>query len=64
MFFNIEQAKETILDFSQETVKVSWIYFTLIYQHKMTQYNTLNVELSNLNLNKLKSGIKNSAKVY
>ena len=64
MFFNIEQAKETILDFSQETVKVSWISFTLIYQHKMTQYNTLNVELSNLNLNKLKSGIKNGAKVY
>ena len=24
----------------------------------MTQYNTLNVELSNLQLNKLKSGIK------
>ena len=64
MFFNIEQAKETILDFSQETVKVSWISFTLIYQHKMTQYNTLNVELSNLNLNKLKSGIKNGAEVY
>ena len=64
MFFNIEQAKETILDFSQETVKVSWISFTLIYQHKMTQYNTLNVELSNLHLNKLKSGIKNGAKVY
>ena len=25
----------------------------------MTQYNTLNVKLSNLQLNKLKSGIKN-----
>ena len=25
----------------------------------MTQYNTLNVKLSNLQINKLKSGIKN-----
>ena len=29
----------------------------------MTQYNTLNVKLSNLQLNKLKSGIKNSTEV-
>ena len=29
----------------------------------MTQYNTLNVKLSNSQLNKSKSGIKNSAKV-
>ena len=29
----------------------------------MTQYNTLNVELSSLQLNKLKSGIKNGAGV-
>ena len=29
----------------------------------MTQYNTLNVELSFSQLNKLKSGIKNSAEV-
>ena len=29
----------------------------------MTQYNSLNVELSNSQLNKLKSGIKNSTKV-
>ena len=31
MFFMIEEAKETIFDFSQETVKVLQIYFTLIY---------------------------------
>ena len=31
MFFIIEEAKETILDFSQGTVKVMWIYFTLIW---------------------------------
>ena len=30
MFFIIEEAKETILDFSQGTVRVLKIYFTLI----------------------------------
>ena len=30
MFFIIEEAKETILDFSQRTATVLWIYFTLI----------------------------------
>ena len=30
MFFIIEEAKGTILDFSQGSVKVLWIYFTLI----------------------------------
>ena len=29
----------------------------------MIQYNTLNVKLSNLQLNKLKSGIKNNTEV-
>ena len=29
----------------------------------MTKYNTLNIELSNLQLNKLKSGIKNGTEV-
>ena len=29
----------------------------------MTQYNTLNVKLSNAQLNKLKSGIKNSTEI-
>ena len=29
----------------------------------MTQYNTLNVKLSNLQLNKLKSGIKNGTEL-
>ena len=29
----------------------------------MTQYNTLNVKLSNLQINKLKSGIKNGTEV-
>ena len=30
MFFIIEETKETILHFSQGTVKVLWIYLTLI----------------------------------
>ena len=56
----IKEAKETILAFSKETVEVLWIYFTLIqYQWKMTQYNTLYLKLSNLQLNDLKSEIKN-----
>ena len=46
MFFIIEKAKETVLDFSKVTVKVLWFYFILI-QFKITQYNTANVKLSN-----------------
>ena len=39
-------------------------YFFLIeYQHKMTHYNNLNVIESKLQLNLLKSGIKNGAEV-
>ena len=30
MFFITEDAKETVLDFSQRTVQVLWIYFTLL----------------------------------
>ena len=29
MFFIIEEAKETVLHFSKEPVKVSWFYFVL-----------------------------------
>ena len=58
VYFILEEAKETILDFSQGTVKV----FNLIYI-KMTQYNSLNVKLSNSLLNKLKSSIKNETDV-
>ena len=35
----------------------------IFYQHKMTQYNSLNVKLSNSQLNKLKSAIKNETGV-
>ena len=30
MFFIIEEVKETVIYFSQQIVKVFWIYFTLI----------------------------------
>ena len=33
------------------------------YQYKMTQYNSLNVKLSNSELNKLKSAIKNESEL-
>ena len=62
LFFITEEAKETVLDFSQGTLKVLKIFFTEwfnFYQYKMTQYNSLNVKLSNSQLNKLKSAIKN-----
>ena len=59
MFLITEEAKETILDFSQGTMKVLYIYFTLIwYQYRMAQYNTLNVKLANSQLNKRKFGKK------
>ena len=58
MFFIIEKAKETILGFSEGTVQVLQ-YSNII----MTQYNTLNVKLSNSQLNTLKSRIKNNTDV-
>ena len=64
IFFIIEEVKETILDFSQETVNILMFYFVSTqYQYRMTQYNTLNVKLSNSQLNKLKSRTQNSTEV-
>ena len=58
MFFIIEKAKETILGFSEGTVQVLQ-YSNII----MTQYNTLNVKLSNSQFNTLKWRIKNNTDV-
>ena len=59
MFFIIEEVKKTILDLSQETVRVLQIFFALIlYQYKTTHCNTSNVKLSNSQLSKSKSGIE------
>ena len=64
MFLITEEAKETVLDFFQETVKVLQFYFVFVQcQYKITQYNFLNVRLSTLQLNKLNSGIKNGTEV-
>ena len=50
-YFILEEAKETIFEFSQGTVKVWWAQISwkgLIFINiKMTQYNSLNVKLSN-----------------
>ena len=55
MFFTIEEGKETVLDFLQKTEKVLQFHFG--YQCKMTQYNNLNVYMTNSYLSILKSGI-------
>ena len=34
-----------------------------MYQYEMTQYSNLNLKLSNLQLNKLKPGMKNGTEV-
>ena len=66
MFFIIKEVKETVLDFSQGSVKVLWMCYRIqfnFYQSKMTQYNSLNAKLSNSQLNKLKSAIKSKREV-
>ena len=43
--------------------KWMWLSGFDFYQYKMTQYNSLIVKLSNSQLNKLKSAIKNESEV-
>ena len=62
IFFIIEEGKETVLDFLQGTVKYSNLIFFFNIK-KMAKYNALNVKLFNLQLNKLKSAIKNEPEV-
>ena len=51
MQFIIEEVKETVLGFSQWTLRVWQFYFALIeYYYKTTQCSILNVELSNSQL--------------
>ena len=60
--FSFEEVKETVLAFSNRTVKAWWFYFALIIINiKTTQYNTLNVKLPNSQLDKLTYAIKNGA---
>ena len=60
MSFITKEAKERVLDFSKWAVKVLWFYSALWqYSTIYTQYSTLNVKLSNSQLNKSKSALKN-----
>ena len=65
MFLIIKEAKEIILGTMERWNDDSIVnLFTLMwYQYKMTQYNTLNVKISNTQLNKLKYEIKNGTEV-
>ena len=65
-YFILEEVKKTVFEFSKEAVKFYECNFIENFnfkQYKMTQYNTLNVKLSNSQLNKLKSAIKNESEV-
>ena len=44
-------------------IPLSTKYGFNFYQYKMTQYNSLNVKLSNSQLNELKSALKNESEV-
>ena len=61
IYFILEEAKENVLDFSQGTVKILQKFN--FFQYKMTQYDSLNVKLLNLQVNKLKSPLKNKSEI-
>ena len=63
IYFILEEAKETVSEFSQGTVKVLFSVKLNFDQYKMTQYNSLNGTLSNSQLSKLRSAVKNEAEV-
>ena len=64
IFFIIEETKETVSYFFTRNCKsFNVIKRFNFYQYKMTQYNSLNVKLSNSQLNKLKSAINNKTEV-
>ena len=69
VFLIIEEVKQTARLFTRNyksflsTVKCNFIDWYNFYQYKMTQYNSLNVKLSNSQLNKSKSAIKNENEV-
>ena len=61
-FFITEEVKETILDFSQGTAKLlkARPMNFVEYWYKMTEYHSVNANLSDFQLNKLKSTAKNA----
>ena len=61
-FSSLKKQKKPFKNFHKECESI--LIFVLIwYQLKTTQYNTVNIQLSNSQLNKLKSGIENGAEV-
>ena len=65
-YFILEEIKETVFEFSQVTLKFcecNIIRDLIFINIKMTQYNSLNVKLSDSQFNKLKSTIKNETEV-
>ena len=67
-FSLLKKWKKSFEIFHKELLKygksVPQFYVVLTkYQYKISQYNTLNVKFSNLQLNKLKSGIKSNNEV-
>ena len=52
----LEKSKETMLEFYKGTVKVLWII-------KMAEYGKVNVKLSDVQLKKLKTTVKNKTGV-
>ena len=66
MLFIIEETKETVFRLLARNCKsfvnvIEWFNFC---PYKMTQYNSLNIKLSNSQLNKLKPAIKNETEVF
>ena len=66
-YFILGEVKETIFEFSQGTVKFFEMRYCsislILINIKMTQYNCLNVKLSNSQLNKFKSAMKTETEV-
>ena len=66
IYFILEEAKENFFEFFTRNrksflniISLNVKYSLIFHQYKVTQYNSLNVKLSNSQLNKLKSARKN-----
>ena len=58
IFFKMNRGSFLMLSNDVATACVTICFYLIKYQHKMTQYNTLKVKLSNSHTNRLKWGIK------
>ena len=62
-FFILEEAKETVFELFVNTILLNTKYILIFINIKIIQNNSLNVNLSNSQLNKFKSAIKNENEV-